>query len=84
MGKLTLPQLKPVEMLCCLECLEGEKKKRIISMTYPLTPFKAVNRLIQIPLCSLFIIWNPSSLRIRNISNFLGLYLDTLPSSGSN
>lgn len=32
--------------------------KRIISMTYPLAPFKAANRLIQIPLCSLFIIWN--------------------------
>lgn len=83
MGKLTLPQLKPVEILCCLECLEGEKKK-ITSMTYPFTPFKAANRLIQIPLCSLFIIWNPSSLRIWNISNFLGLCLDTLPSSGSN
>lgn len=61
-----------------------KKKKSMISVTYPLSPFKAVNRLIQIPVYSLFIIRNPSSLRIRNISNFLGLCVLTLPSSGSN
>jgi hypothetical protein len=60
MGRLTLARLKPVDTLCYLEYEKG-KKKRVISMTYPLTPFKSVNRLIQILLCSLFIIWNLSS-----------------------
>lgn len=59
-------------------------KRRAISMTYPSTPFKSVSRLFQIPLSSLFIIRNLSRWRIRNISNFPGLHLGTLLSSGSN
>ena len=58
--------------------------RRAISMTYPSTPFKSVTRLFQIPLSSLFIIRNLSRWRIQNISNFPGLHLGTLLSSGSN